>query len=113
MIGSYNAARLRHREHAVLLAPGPDFESDGIRMELQELWQGIQGNKIRIKRKPSAEKHKAPCGSVYSNPYKKSRTYIGNDFGLSLLNYVLYVRVSTRNYKLQPLNLQIFFHVPH
>lgn len=76
MIGSYNytnAARLRHREHAVLLAPGPDFQSDGIRMELQEVWQGVQGNEIQIKRKPSAEKHKAPSGTVY-NPYKKSKS---------------------------------------
>ena len=73
MIGSYdytNAARLRHREHAILL--GPDFDSTGIRMELQELWQGISGDEIQIKRLPSLTKYKPPPGTVH-NPYAKRK----------------------------------------
>jgi hypothetical protein len=82
MIGSYNytknASRLRHREHGVLL--GKEFDASGIKGELQELWQEISGDEIRIKRKPSLSlKHMLPPSSMgdggtrMRNPYAQKK----------------------------------------
>lgn len=72
MIGSYNftnAARLRHMEHGVLL--GQDFDSSGLRSELQNLWQQAPGPVVRITRLPSPSKFIPPPTDGVYNPHKK------------------------------------------
>jgi hypothetical protein len=78
MLGSYNytnAARLRHNEHCILL--GQDFDSSGLRTELQNLWQQAPGQEVKIARVPSPTKFVPPRkGEVYNpyNQHKKPKT---------------------------------------
>lgn len=70
MIGSYNyaaKARLRHFEHAVLLAP--DCEATQmLRDELRNGWNAIPSDEMTF---PAPPKVVAPTGRVTVNPYAK------------------------------------------
>ena len=49
------------------------FDANEIKGELQELWQGISGDEILIKRKPSPVKHKPPTGAIHNQYAKKKK----------------------------------------
>lgn len=77
MIGSFNltnTARLRHREHSILLSRDDDSdECNGVEEELKTLWDEIESAELVFRRRKTALEKAAERSQHPSNPYAKKQ----------------------------------------